>query len=436
MDVAIIAVLTLVTYLLLGGPLPFCFGLALIVLNYVGDVSMGGMLMWGLAQLANPTMLTIPLFLFAGNLMGKSGIAENLLNFVDIFVGRIKGGLGVVSIITCAIIGAITGAAMTGVATIGPIMMPAMKKQGYPRGYTTAVVSTASVLGQLIPPSIIMIVYGWITETSILVCFVSTLLPGLMITLTLSIVNLIVAKRFNLIIPAAAAMIAGNKNKTRAYAQDTWKALPALMMPVIILGGIYGGVLTTTEAAAVSVLYSLPVGFFVYKGLNKQSYMETAFDSATTVGTIMVMIMMSLIVGQSFTMLELPQAVAKAMLSISTNKIVILLMVNLLLLLLGMLVSDVSGVILVVPLLLPLMQEIGVSTVHFGAIVGVNLAMGGITPPYAAVLYLGMKIGNSGFTETVKYILLLLVVAYVPVLLLTTFVPEVSMFFPKLLGLM
>ena len=124
------------------------------------------------------------------------------------------------------------------------------------------------------------------------------------------------------------------------------------------------------------------------------------------------------------------------MLSISTNKIVILLMVNLLLLLLGMLVSDVSGVILVVPLLLPLMQEIGVSTVHLGAIVGVNLAMGGITPPYAAVLYLGMKIGNSGFTETVKYILLLLVVAYVPVLLLTTFVPEVSMFFPKLLGLM
>lgn len=436
MDVAIIAVLTLVSYLLLGGALPFCFGIALMVLNFVGDVSMDGMLMWGIAQLANPTMLTIPLFLFAGNLMGKSGIAENLLDFVDIFVGRIKGGLGVVSIVTCAIIGAITGAAMTGVATIGPIMMPAMKKQGYPRGYTTAIVATASVLGQLIPPSIIMIVYGWITETSILLCFISTLLPGLIITLTLSIVNLILARRFNLILPKTTATVINQDSRVKSYALITWKAIPALMMPIIILGGIYGGVLTTTEAAAVSVLYSLPVGFFVYKGLNARSYMDVAFESATTVGTIMVMITMSLIVGQSFTMLELPQAVARAMLSISTNKIVLLLMVNLLLLFLGMLVSDVSGVILVVPLLLPLMQELGVSTVQFGAIVGVNLAMGGITPPYAAVLYLGMRIGNSGFSETVKYILLLLVVAYVPVLVLTTFVPEVSMFFPKLFGLM
>lgn len=321
MDVAIIAVLTLVSYLLLGGALPFCFGIALMVLNFVGDVSMDGMLMWGIAQLANPTMLTIPLFLFAGNLMGKSGIAENLLDFVDIFVGRIKGGLGVVSIVTCAIIGAITGAAMTGVATIGPIMMPAMKKQGYPRGYTTAIVATASVLGQLIPPSIIMIVYGWITETSILLCFISTLLPGLIITLTLSIVNLILARRFNLILPKTTATVINQDSRVKSYALITWKAIPALMMPIIILGGIYGGVLTTTEAAAVSVLYSLPVGFFVYKGLNARSYMDVAFESATTVGTIMVMITMSLIVGQSFTMLELPQAVARAMLLSQQTKL-------------------------------------------------------------------------------------------------------------------
>lgn len=432
MDAAIIAIITLIAYLLLGGALPFCFGLALMVMNFVGDVSPGGMLMWGISQLANPTMLTIPLFLFAGNLMGKSGIAENLLGFVNLLVGRIKGGLGVVSVLTCAIIGAITGAALTGVATIGPIMMPEMKKQGYPRGYTTALVSTASVLGQLIPPSIIMIVYGWITETSILVCFLSTLLPGLLITGTLSVANLLWARHFPLTLEAPIQ----TENKAKVLVSRFWDALPALMMPVIILGGIYGGILTTTEAAAVSVLYSLPVGFIIYKGLNRRSYAQSAFESATSVGTIMVMIMMSLIVGQTFTMLELPQAVAKAMLAISDNKVVILLLVNLLLLFLGMLVSDVSGVILVVPLLLPLMLELGISTAHFGAIVGVNLAMGGITPPYAAVLYLGMRIGKSGFVETVRCILVFLAVAYFPVLMLTTFVPDVALFFPKLFGLL
>ncbi len=431
MDIAVIAILTLVVYLIVGGALPFCFGLALFVMHMLGDTSPGGMLMWGISQLANPTMLTIPLFLFAGNLMGKSGIAQNLLDFVNLFVGRIKGGLGAVSILTCAIIGAITGAALTGVATIGPIMMPAMKKQGYPKGFTTAIVSTASVLGQLIPPSIIMIVYGWITETSILACFLSTLLPGILITITLNVVNFVWAQKFTLNYDAALEQ----KHTAKEYGVKFWRALPALMMPVIILGGIYGGILTTTEAAAVAVLYSLPVGFLIYKGLNVKTYVQSAFESATSVGTIMVMIVMSLIVGQMFTMIELPQAFAKAMLEISDNKVVLLLLINCILLFLGMLVSDVSGVILIVPLLLPLVHELGISTVQFGAIVGVNLAMGGITPPYAAVLYLGMRIGKSAFLETVKAVLLFLLVAYLPILLLTTFVPEVSLFFPRLFGL-
>lgn len=432
MGAAIIAILTLVTYLLMGGALPFCFGAALLVMHFVGDVSVNGMLMWGIAQLSSPTMLTVPLFLFAGNLMGKSGIAENLLDFVNLWVGRIKGGLGVVSIISCAILGAITGAAMTGVATLGPIIMPHMRKQGYPRGYTTAIVTAASILGQLIPPSIIMIVYGWITETSILVCFLSTLLPGLLVVLSFSIVNLIWARKFDLVLEEKVTW----KEKRKAIRTRTWGALPALMMPTIILGGIYGGVLTVTEAAAVAVLYAFPVGFFIYKGLNRKVFIQTTFESATNVGTIMVMIMMSLIVGQSFTMMELPQAIAQAILALSDNTYVILILINLLLIFLGMLVSDVSGVILVVPLMLPLVKELGMSTVQFGAIVGVNLAMGGITPPYAAVLYLGMHVGKSGFWETVKPILVFIALGYFPVLIIINLFPEVAMFFPKLLGLM
>lgn len=432
MDAAIIAILTLMTYLIMGGALPFCFGAALLVMRFFADISVQGLLMWGISQMASPVMLTVPLFLFAGNLMGKSGIAENLLDFVDLWVGRIRGGLGVVAVVTCAVIGSITGASMTGVATIGPIIIPHMVKQGYPRGYATALVSTSSILGQLIPPSLLMIIYGWITETSILVCFLSTLLPGLIITVTFSIINLILSRRFNLaLIPKQTW-----PEKKMAIRAKTTRAIPALGMPVIILGGIYGGILTTTEAASLAVLYTIPVGFLIYKGLTRKKYSDVAFESATSVGTIMIMIMMSLIVGQCFTMLELPQAVARAMLAISNDRKILLLMVNSLLVFLGMLVSDAAGMILVVPLMLPLVQALGVSTVQFGAIVGINLAMGCVTPPYASVLYLGMRIGKSGFTETVIPVLILLVFGYFPVLMLTTFCPAVSMFFPKLLGLM
>jgi tripartite ATP-independent transporter DctM subunit len=401
-------------------------------MRFVGNIPVSGLFLWAISQLVNPAMLTLPLFLFAGNLMGKSGIASKLLDFVDIWVGRIRGGLGVVSIVTCAIIGSLTGAAMTGVACIGPIMMPHMIKQGYPRGYTTALICSASILGQLIPPSIIMIVYGWITETSIAICFLSTLLPGLLVTFSFSLVNLIYARKFDLLLEEKLTW----REKRKSAIVRTIKALPALMMPVFVLGGIYGGIITVTEAAAVAVLYTFPIGFWVYKGFSRKGFLETAFDSATSVGTIMIMITLSLIVGQSFTLMQLPQALAKAILSISSNKYVILLLINIILVILGMLVSDVSGVILVVPLMLPLVKALGVSTVQFGAIVGVNLAMGGITPPYAAVLYLGMKISKSGFWETVKPTIVLICVGYAPVLILTNLFPEIALFFPKLFGLM
>jgi tripartite ATP-independent transporter DctM subunit len=277
-----------------------------------------------------------------------------------------------------------------------------------------------------------MIVYGWITETSIAICFLSTLLPGLLVTFSFSLVNLIYARKFDLLLEEKLTW----REKRKSAIVRTIKALPALMMPVFVLGGIYGGIITVTEAAAVAVLYTFPIGFWVYKGFSRKGFLETAFDSATSVGTIMIMITLSLIVGQSFTLMQLPQALAKAILSISSNKYVILLLINIILVILGMLVSDVSGVILVVPLMLPLVKALGVSTVQFGAIVGVNLAMGGITPPYAAVLYLGMKISKSGFWETVKPTIVLICVGYAPVLILTNLFPEIALFFPKLFGLM
>lgn len=420
----------LVLMLTFGVPLPFCFGGALAYMSIVGGVSMKGMLMWGLQQILSPTLLCIPLFIFAGSLMGVSGIARYLLDFVDSFVGRRKGGLGVVATISCAIIGAISGSGFTGVAATGPILIPRMVERGYPRGYATALVTDSSILGLLIPPSVVMIVFGWVTETSILACFLSTVIPGLLVTLAFSVINIIWSRKFPLVLEPEMSKAELRKERLRRG----WKALPALMMPVIILGGIYGGIMTPTEAAAASVVYSIPVGIYIYGGLNRSNYCKVAKDSAVSVGAIMLMIMCSMMLSQTYLMMRIPQAIVSSVFGITQSKIVLLILVNLLLLFVGMIVSDITGVILVAPLLLPLMNAIGVHPIHYAAIMGVNLAVGGVTPPYASILYLGMRVGKVEFTEIVGPAMAFVLLGYLPVMLLTTFVPALSMWLPGLLG--
>ena len=363
--------------------------------------------------------------------MGESGIAKHLLDFVNIFVGRIKGGLGVVATVTCAIIGAVTGSALTGVAAIAPIMVPRMAEEGYPRGYATAIVTISSVLGLLIPPSITMITYGWVTATSILACFIATLVPGVIVATLFSLINIYMVRNFDLKLEPETTVSA----KIRQAGKSFKNAFPALMMPAIILGGIYGGIMTPTEAAAVAVVYSILIGFAVYKGLNKGSFFSSAASSATTVGSIMMMIMICISLGQTYVMVGVPQAITEGILALSSNKYVILLFINVIFLVMGMLVSDMVTVLLIVPLLFPLVTAIGIHPVHFGAIVGVNLATGVVTPPYASVLYLGIRLGKTTFEATIKPLMIFLLCGYVPVLVLTTYVPQISMFLPKLLGL-
>ena len=420
----------LVLMLTFGVPLPVCFGGALAYMSIVGGVSMKGMLMWGLQQILSPTLLCIPLFIFAGSLMGVSGIARYLLDFVDSFVGRRKGGLGVVATVSCAIIGAISGSGFTGVAATGPILIPRMVERGYPRGYATALVTDSSILGLLIPPSVVMIVFGWVTETSILACFLSTVIPGLLVTLAFSVINIIWSRKFPLVLEPEMSKAELRKERIRRG----WKALPALMMPVIILGGIYGGIMTPTEAAAASVVYSIPVGIYIYGGLNRSNYCKVAKDSAVSVGAIMLMIMCSMMLSQTYLMLRIPQAIVSSVFGITQSKIILLILVNILLLFIGMIVSDITGVILVAPLLLPLMNAIGVHPIHYAAIMGVNLAVGGVTPPYASILYLGMRVGKVEFTEIVGPAMAFVLLGYLPVMLLTTFCPVLSMWLPGLLG--
>lgn len=428
--ISLIALGVLVVLLSFGVPLPYCFGGALMTMCLFGGATMQGTMVWGYTQLSNPVLLCIPLFVFAGTIMSESGIAASLLRFVNIFVGRIRGGLGVVASVSCAIIGAISGSGLTGVAATGPLLIPEMAEKGYPRGYATALVANSSILGLLIPPSVTMIIYGWVTDTSILACFLATLGPGLLITFLFAVVNLVLSRKFSLVLDPAKKPA----EAVREGVQCTTRAIPALIMPLIILGGIYGGIMTPTEAAAVAVIYAIPIGFLVYKGLNWSTFLRAAKNSATAVGSIMIMIIFSLMLSQIFVMEDVPQAMVDGVFNITQNKVLLLILINFLLFFVGMIVNDITAIILIAPLLLPLMEAIGVSPVQFAAIMGVNTAMGGVTPPYASILYLGMRIGEVEFSEVIKPAMILIIFGYVPVVFLTSLWPSLSLFFPSLFG--
>lgn len=429
-EISLMAFGVLVLLLSLGVPLPYCFGGGLMVMTLLGGATMKGTMLWGFTQMANPVLLAIPLFVLAGTVMSESGIAASLLKFVNTFVGRIRGGLGVVASVSCAIIGAISGSGLTGVAAIGPLLIPEMESRGYPRAYATALVANSSILGLLIPPSVTMIVYGWVTDTSILACFLATLGPGLLITFLFAVVNLVMSRNFPLILEEPRSL----SETLREGMRRTGHAVPALLMPVIILGGIYGGIMTPTEAAAVAVIYALPVGFLVYRGLSFRSLLIAGKDSATAVGSIMIMILFSLMLSQIYVMESVPQALVEMIFQITDDRILLLILVNVFLFLIGMVVNDITAIILTAPLLLPLMEAIGISPIQFAAIMGVNTAMGGVTPPYASILYMAARIGKVKFTEVIRPAMVLLIFGYLPVVFLTSFWSELSLYLPRLLG--
>lgn len=416
--------------LLLSVPLPYCFGGALAFMSIFGDVTMKSMMLWALPQITSQVLLASPLFILSGAMMGASGIASQLLNFVEIFTGRAKGALGVVSAVTCAVIGAISGSGYTGIAAIGPIMIPRMTSRGYPLGYSTALVTSASILGLLIPPSVNMILYGWVTETSILACFLSTLGPGVLICVLMCVINQIVVRKYNILLPDKEEV----SQKRKEIIPRTAAATPALLMPVIILGGIYGGIFTATEAAAVSAVYAIPVGLFIYKGLRGKVLYQSLCESATSIGAVMGMIFCGLMLGQVYAFMQIPEQLSELILGVTHNKFLLLMLINIFLLFVGMVMSDTMGILLCAPLLLPIVKGIGIDPIHFAAIMGTNLAMGGITPPYASTLYFGMKVGNCSFAEILKPTLMFIIFAYIPGILVATYWEPLSMYLPRLLG--
>ena len=427
----------LLILLLVGVPLPYCFAGALIFMVITCGIPIKSLMVWGYTQMISTSLMAVPMFIIAGNFIAESGIAEKLGNLARVFVGKVKGALGCICVVVCGIMGAISGSAFTGIAALGSIMIPELEKEGYSRGFSTSLVTCSSILGTLIPPSVPVIIFGWTTGVSILACFMATVVPGIITIITFSAINVFYARRYakkGAVADAQAVEQQDASAPVKSKGRTFIEAIPALLMPVIILGGIYGGLFTATEAAAVCSSLALLLGAMVYRQLKVSNTVKMLRGTASSIGSIFMMIFFCLLLSQCMTQLQIPQMLMDLFLGFTDNKLVVLFMVNVFLLFVGMIVNDSTAIMLCAPLLLPLMTAYGINPVHFGALMVVNLSCGCLTPPYASVLYFGMKVGNAKFGEMMKNTLVFLLVGYLPVMLLTTYIEPISLFLPKLMG--
>ncbi|MGI6789761.1 MULTISPECIES: TRAP transporter large permease [Aminobacterium] len=371
-------------------------------------------------------LMAVPFFILAGSLMEFGGISRRLVEFANSIVGRFSGGLAFVAITASMFFGAISGAAVATVAAIGTILIPAMVRRGYDKPFATAVQATAGTLGVMIPPSIPMIIYGVLTGVSIGALFMGGILPGILVGLSLMFVAWLISRK--------KGYRGDEKSSLNRIWQTFKQAILALLMPVIILGGIYGGVFTPTEAAVVAVVYGFVVGFFIYRELNLSQLKDILVTTVVGTSMIMFIIATSSVFSWILTAEQIPQVVANAILSISKNPIIILALINLLLLFLGTFMETVAAIIILVPVLLPVITQIGVDPLHFGIVLVVNLAIGMVTPPLGVCLFIGCSIADITLEDITRAVWPFILIMIADVLLLT-YLPWISTILPRLTGL-
>jgi len=373
-------------------------------------------------------LLAIPFFILAGSFMGKGGIARRLIDFAGALVGRFTGGLAYVNVLTCMLFGAISGSAVAAVSAIGGFMIPEMNKKGYHRDFNVAVSITAATTGLLIPPSNIMIVYALVTSgVSIVAMFMAGILPGIVVGLFLMLASGIISKKRNYGAGEKAALI-----------QVLWafiRAIPSLLLIIIVLGGILLGIFTATEAAAIAVVYSFILAVLIYREVKIKEIPQMLLGCAITTAVVMLLIGASSAMSWIMARENIPQNVSAALLSISNNKIGILLIINILLLFVGCFMDMTPAVLIFTPIFLPVVLRLGIDKVHFGIIMITNLCIGLCTPPVGACLFVGCGIGQTTIVNVIRP-LLPFFVAMIAALMLITYIPQISLFIPELLKLL
>lgn len=412
-------------------PIPFSMGIAaIIMLIYAGGNTIT------IAQstfraLNIFTFLAIPAFIFAGDLMAASGISSAIMRFANAIFGRIRGAAGAVTIVTCMLFGAITGSSLATITGIGGMMIPELDKAGYDRRYSTALISACGFLGILIPPSIPGILYAMMAGQNLMKVWLCTVTPGIMLGIAYIFINYMTYGR--------KQEKSKESLKIDTYfiniAKETWRSTSALLMPVIIFYGIYGGVFTPTEAGAVAVAYGLIIGWIILPIFGKRRpeklIVPLIKDAAVTSATIAMLNVFATVAGAMITYTRIPMMLTNAMLAITDNKLVFLLILNLLLIIVGMFLETNSSILLLGPILIPVATSFGVDPIHFAGIMLLNLEIGMITPPFAANLFVGCKVGKLKINEVLPKMWPFYVAAAV-VLLITTYVPAVVTYLPNL----
>ncbi len=429
----LIAVGILLFLMIVGVPVAWSFAGVLAFLAFAYDANFNTLMLQGYRSIDSVILIALPLFVLTGYLMQSGGIALRLVNFIEVLVGKRKGGMGASMVLASGIFGAIAGTATAAVASIGTIMIGPLEKRGYPRGYSSALLGISSLLGILIPPSITMILFAVVTRQSVAACFAASIGPALLL-----IAGLIMANRFSVgrLFQEVTAGAQDGMEKLPSKGTAAFQALPALSLPVIILGGIYGGICTPTEAAAIAAFVAIVIGFFVYRDLTIKRLSASVIAAAETTGTVILILLFSFMIGRILASERIPQELTEVITGLVKDPLMILIAVNIFLIVAGMIMDDVSVTVVVAPLFLPLMVASGVDPIHYASIVACSVVIGANSPPVAPILYMACRIGQVPIHKAVMPAIALMAFVGLPVMVITSLVPQLSLFFPKLLGLM
>lgn len=426
---AFILVFTLGIMLAIGVPVSYAVGISAIIGAWYIDIPLEAVMIQLTSGVNKFSLLAIPFFILAGAIMAEGGIARRLVNFAYIFVGFIRGGLSLVNIVASTFFGAISGSSVADTASIGSVMIPEMDKKGYPRDFAAAVTASGSVQAILTPPSHNSVIYSLATggTVSIAALFIAGILPGLLLSFSLMVMCVAFAHK--------RGYPKGERVPFRQALKIFVDTLWGLMTVVIIMGGILSGIFTATESAAIACLWAFFVTMFIYRDYKWSELPKLMFRTVKTVTIVMILIGFAAAFGAVMTYMQLPMRITEAFTSISDNKYVILMCINIMLLLIGTLMDMAPLILILTPVLLPVTNALGIDPVHFGMIMLVNLGIGLITPPVGSVLFVASAVSKQKIEQVVKAMLPFYLVLFL-VLMLVTYIPAISLFLPKLFGVM
>lgn len=420
--------ISLILFLVLSVPVGIAIGLSSLCTILVGGHLSTTYLAQQLVIAADSfPLMAIPLFILAGELMSAGGVSKRILNVCSAFFGRVPGGLAIVTVVVCMFFAAVSGSGPATVAAVGSMVVPTMLEKGYGKSFTLALVACAGSIGVIIPPSIPMVIFGSCTGTSITGLFMAGFLPGILIGISLIIYCYFYCKKRG-----------WRGEDIRMTAKEkwltVWEAKWALLDPFIILGGIYSGVFTPTEAAAVAAVYGFICGAFIYKELNFSNIFKTIGTACSTTGTTMVIIGCATAFTKLLTLQRIPGLITNFILGLTTNEILIILLINTLLLVVGCFMDTTPAIMVLAPILLPIATSVGISPIHFGIIMVVNLSIGFITPPLGINLFVAARVGDTKLETVIQGIVQFVIINVID-LTLITYIPAISEFLPRLFGM-